>query len=682
VESNDSLTQPAPLPHDTATQTRVPPRWINTARAVWLIIAAAALIAFALGVPIAYQKALLMNPASLADLQRLGLPLNLPALILVGTDIFTILTFGGIAAFIVWQRSNDWMALVAAMLMLTLGIVYSSPVFDAPVPVLWSSFFVGLGEFTQVMFVFLFPTGRFVPRVVRWIVVPLLIWRVAMWAIWYMPMYHAAKITAEIYGHNEQFAWDIIPFILLLAIGIGFQVYRYRRVSSPTERQQAKIMLYGMAITLAVVGAWVLVFNVFPIFPEGSRSVFLTMGSRMFRQIALLAVPVALAIAMLRYRLWNIDFVINRSLVYGSLTLALAVVFFLSTLILQTVFRVMTGGQQSTIALAASTLVIGLVFTPARNGLRTFVDRRFYHINIDYRSKRAAPAAERASFAGGPLIGKVIGSYKILEPIGRGGMAEVYRGEHTEMGRPVAIKILPPDLADQTNYLHRFEREARTISSLHHSNIVQLIDYGSLDGVPYMVMEYLAGQSLSDLIRSRAPLSLDDTQCLIQDVAGALDYAHAQGVIHRDVKPSNVILQPITTAGAGESVPTRGERAVLTDFGIAKLIGGATHLTQTGFVGTFDYIAPEQIQNSPNVDGRADIYSLAVMAYQLLTGQLPFTGLSVGAVLIAHMQQPAPNIQTMRRDLSMMTAATIQRALEKDPQWRYPTAGEFANALG
>jgi serine/threonine protein kinase len=187
-----------------------------------------------------------------------------------------------------------------------------------------------------------------------------------------------------------------------------------------------------------------------------------------------------------------------------------------------------------------------------------------------------------------------------------------------------------------------------------------------------MVMEYLTGKDLSEFLRANGKLTLSQALPLIQQIASALDYAHAQGLVHRDIKPSNVLLD--TT--------TNGMRAILTDFGIAKIIQSNTAMTKTGgILGTFDYMAPEQIQESANVDGRADIYALGVMVFQMLTGDVPFKHNNPGALLIAHLTQPPPNSCALVPDLPASICNAIQKAMSKKPDERFTTVLEFANAL-
>lgn len=274
------------------------------------------------------------------------------------------------------------------------------------------------------------------------------------------------------------------------------------------------------------------------------------------------------------------------------------------------------------------------------------------------------------------LAGATLGAYQVIELIGRGGMAEVYRGHHPRLDRTVAIKVLPASLAADSTFRARFEREARAVASLRHPHIVQVFDFGDTGGMWYMVMEYVAGNDLSKRIREAGALSLNQTRLIMRDIADALDYAHAQGIVHRDVKPSNVMLQPITTVGE------RDFSAVLTDFGIARLVTGQSGATQTGMMmGTLDYMAPEQINAARDVDGRADIYSLGVMAFQMLTGKLPFTGNSPGVVMMGHLNQPPPDPRSLDPTIPEGTAQAILRAMAKVPGERFATAGAFAREL-
>ncbi len=274
------------------------------------------------------------------------------------------------------------------------------------------------------------------------------------------------------------------------------------------------------------------------------------------------------------------------------------------------------------------------------------------------------------------LEGYQLGSYEILEPIARGGMAEVYRGRHTRLDRTVAIKVLPGDVSTDADFRKRFENEAQAISNLRHPNIVQVFDFGEISGIYFMVMEYIGGQSLAAHLKEKGRLPLPEVISLVADLADALDYAHLHNVIHRDVKPSNILLRPVTGPG------TMAVRAILTDFGIAKIRGGSSSTTRTGILmGTLEYIAPEQIRSSAAVDRRADIYSIAVLTYRMLTGRLPFAGDNPGAVMMSHLSDAPPDAREMVPDLPEITALAIMRAMSKDPAARPLQAGDFLRSL-
>ena len=264
----------------------------------------------------------------------------------------------------------------------------------------------------------------------------------------------------------------------------------------------------------------------------------------------------------------------------------------------------------------------------------------------------------------------VKGRYRLEHELGRGGMAFVYLAHDLKHDRKVAIKLLQPEVAKAVG-APRFLREIGIAARLNHPHILPLHDSGEADGMLYYVMPYVEGETLRDKLRREKALPLDEMEQVTRDVAGALDYAHSQGVIHRDIKPENILL-------------SRG-LAVVADFGIARAVfaSGVDNVTETGLVlGTPGYMSPEQGVGDREVDGRADIYALGCVAYEMLLGEPPFSGSNSRAVMARHLSDPVPSIRTIRDTVPKAYEDAVIRALAKTPADRFRTAGEFVRALG
>ena len=268
------------------------------------------------------------------------------------------------------------------------------------------------------------------------------------------------------------------------------------------------------------------------------------------------------------------------------------------------------------------------------------------------------------------LIGQTVGQYQITEHLGKGGMAEVYKAYQPNLDRYVALKVLHPIVATDEQFLARFRTEARSVATLRHQHIVQIFDFGNEGKTYYMVMEFVDGQTLKQKLNKMRDenkvMSLEEASKLLTQVAQALDYAHERGLIHRDVKPANILL-------------TSGGDAILSDFGIARMVE-STRQTMTGVVGTPEYMSPEQGQGK-ELDARSDIYALGVVLYEMLTGKMPYQADTPLAVIFQHVRDPLPLPSLINADIPEPVERVILKALAKSPENRYSSAGEMAAAM-
>ncbi|PYP18438.1 MAG: hypothetical protein DMD52_02165 [Gemmatimonadetes bacterium] len=302
------------------------------------------------------------------------------------------------------------------------------------------------------------------------------------------------------------------------------------------------------------------------------------------------------------------------------------------------------------------------------------------HTAVPENSRYCSSCGADVSGAGGPpttsniellqerLQRLIEGRYRIERLLGKGGMGAVFLAHDLTLERDVAIKVLPPDVAQDDQIVRRFQQEAKTSAKLDHPNIIPIYRVESEGGLNYFVMKYVAGTSLEDLLEQKQPLPVPEIQRIMWEAACALGHAHQRGVVHRDVKPANIMFD-------------HDGRAMLTDFGISKALQAATGFTATGMIiGTPHYMAPEQAKGQ-TVDGRADEYSLGVVGYRMITGELPFAGDSVHTILYKHIFEEAPRAAARRAGVPEPLSAAVSRAMSKDPDQRYPTMEEFATAV-
>lgn len=640
------------------------------------ILSLATVSFFSLGVPLYFRNYIQnLDEETLSALSGLGLSASFYATYQTVLVVLLAIAFSIAGLIIAVNKSDDWLAFLVAFTLIGQGAnafgplqrVAAIPSFEMPVRFIIAMVLMGLP-----LSCYLFPDGKIQKR---W-----MLYVVSIWFAWLMVsvFWHSFPLNIFERGGNATLRY-LLSLLAVLSTGIYAQVYRYRHTTSPIKREQLKWIVFGIAVGI-LMGIGVNLFLTFFELTNPSASTYLIvdMVTQTLSVVAQFTVPVAVVFSILKYRLYDIELVINRSLVYGSLTIILAGVFGVILFGLQSAYRAITGQTNPpTVAVVVATVAVSTIFQPTRKVLRRFVNRRIYGMDVDFDElKRREEKREQIAHLPSQAVTNV-GGYKNLELIARGGMGEVYKARHPNLNRTVAIKVLSAYFKDDPGFNKRFAREAKTMAQLRHPNIITIHDFGDQEGLPFIVMEYLTGETLSQILARQGSLSLDEGLPLFQDLASALDYAHQQGVIHRDIKPSNVIIEPITTLSAG-----RTRRAILMDFGIARFVSENTVLTGSGDVlGTADYISPEQVHGITELDSRTDQYSFAVMTYQLLTGRKPFERNNTWAMIRSHLEEPPPD---PRIHISMPepVAVAILRALAKKPEERFASVGEFVAELG
>ena len=645
-----------PVTNETSLRNRPGLRWALIG--AWFVV-----VAYTVGVLGAVLSPQFSNVFSSNIVQSLlGMPAFLAAAMEYGVDILLILGFAVIGGILIVHRSDDWFAIFTSLFLITFGARITNLANNIAITPGYETqggLILAMGDIGIVLFMALFPDGKFTPRWLRFFVPLLIVAAIGMYAFPSAPFFWQNMGAGAYFGVIT--SWYVASFLVV--------ANRYMRHATLAQKQQMRW------VSIGALGPffWFIIFETLPLaapalLESAIWAAVFQATARVSSVFMFLMLPLSIIISVARSKLFDIDLIINRSLVYGILTAGLGLAFAAALGLISLIFKQLHQEDQSLLVATIFSVSAGALFQPMRKRLQRFVDRAFYHIQIDYQK---TPAEKNSVTAESIITGATLSSYHDLKLIGRGGMAEVYRATSPKRGRIVAIKVLRATLAGETSFRRRFMREAEIVAGLEHPNIVRVFDYGDENEAYYIVMEYLSGPDLNDLLKTEKRIALPRALILLRGVAAALDYAHQKGLVHRDVKPSNVMLD-----SSSES-----ERVVLTDFGIAKISDAHTRITATGMLGTFDYIAPEQIQASSDVDGRADIYALGVMTYQMLTGSLPFERPNTGALLLAHLNAPPPDARELTHDLPRHTAQAIQRAMAKLPNDRQPSAGEFVESL-
>lgn len=627
------------------------PRLIQGLRVAWVLL----LLFYGLQLPVripAYLENCNCPTGTVALWQATGIETGVRILFVISASVQLLVAFG-LSLLLMMRRGSDRNAVLFAFIFLMMS-GGAFPANDALPGAGWQ-FIENLVLYLRYLafagVFYLFPDGRFAPPRIRYLFFILPITLLAI----FLPPDNSIRDSAVLTMN-----------LVMFSGGLGSLIYRYRK-GTPIRRQQIKWLLL---ILMLIVGYLSFALPLQNIMDMNGKAA-LTAITDILLLILVGCIPVAISLALFRYRLFEIDLVINRSLVYGTVTLGLLAVFAFLFYLRFTVLSVIAPPEQITGLMFLSAVVSGAVFNPLRRSIQRLIDRRFYGLRFDLNELAAAQKPTTITTPGA-FTGRSPGGYVLLDVIGRGGMGEVYRAENH--GQSAAVKILPLKLAEDEEFIRRFEREAQTTAALQHPGIVKLYNSGIEDDLYYIALELVTGETLKDCLQQQGRFSLSETQMLISTLAAALDYAHTQGIVHRDLKPSNIMLRNTTSKNERSLIP------VLMDFGVAHLKDAHTALTGSGAIGTIDYMAPEQILEAKAVQHYADIYALGIIAYEMLTGERPFKG-SAAQVMFAHLQQPPPDPRLIAHNLPEQVALAVLQAMDKTPEKRFQSAGNFAAAL-
>ncbi len=502
---------------NTETNTRVHNRGLVTIfRATWTVITFVCLSLVFFSIPVQFQALGGGETTStITALDQIGVSSSAYFVLLIFIERVIELFFISVSGFLFWRRSDDWLVWLLAIALVTVGTFYDpqggtwdflrelkSPLFN--------QIALGITGLSFILWLYILPTGHFVPRWSRWM------------ALTYTLLFSLAVVI-----FNYQLAAILV--ILYGGVACAFQVYRFRYVATPLQRQQSKWLILGAGVLVAAFTIrYVLDLVLVPSLVGLPRVIYWPIHDGLFA-IALAFFALTILFSVLRYRLWEVDLFINRSLAIGSLTLILGSFFLTSLVILQFVLQSITNSNQLGIPIVLAAVVIGFAFRPTQNRLQRLIDRRFYGLKVNFHDIRPTPRTG-VPVTLLPQPKAQLGQYQLQGLLGSGGMGEVYKAYDTNLKREVALKTLPASLIQDATSRFRFEREAQVISALRHPNIIQVYDMGHSGNEYYMAMEYIVGKDLGRYLKENTRLSIIDVQFVLGSIAPALDYAHAQGI--------------------------------------------------------------------------------------------------------------------------------------------------------
>ncbi len=580
----------------------------------------------------------------LPGLQVIPLAVQLPVMVLI--EITLAMSFWGASIYLLVRRPDSAMVLLTAMVgfMMPVRVAFMQviPLKTLPSwypPMAQVIFLAVFATLSYVVFA-LFPDGVMRPKWVRW------------WMLARIPVI-LNYITDVVPILNKYYVpIDIVMFGALMVA--QYQRFKQDRIS--IERQQTKWILLGMGFGLGFFFVRRLADTyLLASFPE------LYMVFYGLSRVAVLSIPATITLALLRYRLYDVDWVLNRSAVYSLIGLLIAGLLAFSLFISQVVLSQFVNTSDARLLMTVlSALLVAWLYQPVRSRVQQMVDQRFFRLRLPPKTFKMREAALNVaqSWKGIQLDELVIGDL-----VARGSMGQVYMATYRD--QRVAVKLLPQETLDDEMSQQLLQREMMFFRDLRHPNICQMLGSGLYQGIPYIIMEYVEGEELEHVLEVRGVLTLEETRLILRDIAAALDYLHECNILHCDIKPRNIILQDM--------------RAVLTDFGTARHLS-STQGTGYPLLTTPDYTAPEQLRAGGHLSAATDIYSLGVVAYRMLVGQKPFEG-SLRQKMVAIVHTPARDPRELNSAIPAATAQAILRALDKDPARRFATASEFARAL-
>ncbi|MCL4255771.1 MAG: serine/threonine protein kinase, partial [Anaerolineae bacterium] len=545
------------------------------------------------------------------------------------------------------RRPDNWLGMLTTGLLIGLSInmVISATISPLDNTVLAFVPYIHALITVYAVFKFLavFPDGRHIPKWTRWWVYIGMAWEIGR------RVFAGAITTAQ----GEFRLIFFMPTIVLASVGFLAQVIRYRRHSTPNQRQQTKWALLGSALLIVCLALSVgIYFGIVPILESRFNVIWLSIALHIIYYGGFFLLVMGLGFSIVRYRIWEADLAINRSLAYFFITVIIALLFGGILFIIQWLFHILLGQEMDGVATLIAIGVVVSLFPTVQKRVRHVIDKRVFGLRQDLLSLQQQQNQREQIYALGEkgiLSDQQIGAYQIGALIGTGGMGHVYHTTHLQTGEHLALKVLSNTLFHEAHAQKRFEYEAKLVKSLQHPHIIPVIDSIIQNNQTYLIMPFIDGHDLSSLYHVMGKFGLAQLQIILSQIAQALDYLHSRGIIHCDIKPSNIMVDKM-------------EHAWLLDFGIAKSIDDTPLSIENSLIGTLHYIAPEQLVSSKDIDHRADIYALGAMTYQLLAGQTPFTG-GVGNLVYAHLNQPPPDIRVIMPDMPAQVAFALMRAM-------------------